>query len=414
MRWKIARFVFFGAGLLVILSFLVLITEQNNESTLETVYFAYTAVALALVITMLTVSGLERYPRVSYGRTSAFFFTLYTILFVLVIYAVGVVLSWYAAGLAFTGGVVLLLIWTAIVRYIKKRIFAVFPDGSVEFLRKVFNGRFEFTEIEDQSPEIFRDSVFDGLIIDSQRTIPKEWRDFATQAQLQGMPVVIADDLIERYAGRMSLNYLDERTATQIQPNVTYAPVKRIIDILIVIVSFPVLFCILALLTLCIRLESRGSAIFTQPRIGKGEKPFTIYKFRSMRIDAEHIGPEFADEDDSRITRVGRFMRKFRLDELPQFWNIARGEMSLIGPRPEQVPIAQRFRETIPFYSYRHLVKPGITGWAQVTHGYTADKSATEVKLEHDLYYIKHYSIWLDLLIGVKTIKTILTGFGAR
>ena len=107
-------------------------------------------------------------------------------------------------------------------------------------------------------------------------------------------------------------------------------------------------------------------------------------------------------------------MRQFRIDEIPQFYNIFRGEMSLIGPRPEQVQMARDFTERIPYYSYRHMVKPGITGWAQVTHGYTADMDETEVKLEHDLYYIKHHSAWLDLLIGIKTIKTILTGFGAR
>ena len=149
-------------------------------------------------------------------------------------------------------------------------------------------------------------------------------------------------------------------------------------------------------------------------RIGEGGKPYTIYKFRSMTIDAEDEGPAFAVKNDVRVTRVGRFIRKMRLDELPQFLNIIKGEMSLIGPRPEQERFASQYRRSISCYSYRQMVKPGITGWAQVTHGYTADRDSTEVKLEHDLYYIKHFSIWLDLLISLKTFRTILTGFGAR
>ena len=114
------------------------------------------------------------------------------------------------------------------------------------------------------------------------------------------------------------------------------------------------------------------------------------------------------------MTKVGRFIRTFRIDELPQFWNIIRGEMSLIGPRPEQAKFVEGYIAEIPYYSYRHIVKPGITGWAQVSHGYTAGRDDTQIKLEHDLYYIKHFSFWLDMFIAVKTFKTILTGSGAR
>jgi len=122
----------------------------------------------------------------------------------------------------------------------------------------------------------------------------------------------------------------------------------------------------------------------------------------------------FAKTGDQRVTRVGTVIRKFRLDELPQFWNILVGDMSLIGPRPEQVGFVEQFERDIPYYSYRHLVRPGVTGWAQVNHGYAADHEETRKKLEHDLYYVKHFSFWLDLLIAFKTVGTIFTGFGAR
>ena len=129
-----------------------------------------------------------------------------------------------------------------------------------------------------------------------------------------------------------------------------------------------------------------------------------------------HYGEKnsFAKENDSRITPVGRLLRRFRLDELPQFWNIVRGEMSLIGPRPEQVAFAEHFTQVIPFYSFRHSVPPGITGWGQVMHGYADSEVATRTKLELDFFYIKHMSLWLDLLITIKTARTILLGSGAR
>ena len=163
-----------------------------------------------------------------------------------------------------------------------------------------------------------------------------------------------------------------------------------------------------------IKLESDGPMFFIQERVGQGNKDFKVYKLRSMCKDSEKDGAQFAQADDMRITRVGHFIRKTRLDEIPQFINVLKGDMSLIGPRPEQRAFVNQFEEEIPFYSYRHVVKPGITGWAQVVHGYAADADDTRVKIEHDFYYIKHFSLWLDILIVVKTIRTILTGFGAR
>ena len=133
-----------------------------------------------------------------------------------------------------------------------------------------------------------------------------------------------------------------------------------------------------------------------------------------MGKDSEKHGAQMASANDMRVTRVGKFIRKTRIDELPQFFNVLKGDMSLIGPRPEQKVFVDQFEQEIPFYNYRHIVKPGITGWAQVTHGYAGDADETRVKIEHDFYYIKHISFSLDILIVFKTVKTMLTGFGAR
>ena len=171
---------------------------------------------------------------------------------------------------------------------------------------------------------------------------------------------------------------------------------------------------LMLLTAIAIRLESAGSVLFVQNRVGQGGREFKIYKFRSMRTDSEQNGAQLAQVGDSRITRVGSFIRKTRLDELPQFFNILKGDMSLIGPRPEQKVFVEQFEKSIPFYQYRHIVKPGLSGWAQVTQGYAGNTDETQVKIEHDFYYIKHFSFSLDVLIMFKTVKIILTGFGAR
>ena len=149
-------------------------------------------------------------------------------------------------------------------------------------------------------------------------------------------------------------------------------------------------------------------------RVGRNGKVFKLYKFRSMVHGLQAPGVHFAQAEDPRITRVGRVLRRTRLDELPQLWNVLRGEMSLIGPRPEQVLFVREFAATIPSYPYRHLVRPGLTGWAQVQQGYADSADSTRIKLSYDLYYVAHYSLALDLLIAAKTCKIVWTGFGAR
>jgi lipopolysaccharide/colanic/teichoic acid biosynthesis glycosyltransferase len=189
---------------------------------------------------------------------------------------------------------------------------------------------------------------------------------------------------------------------------------KRLADLAILVCSLPIVLPICIITAICIKLESPGPVIYAQMRVGQGNKRFVMYKFRSMYVDNKERVAKFASEEDPRVTRVGRIIRQLRIDELPQLINVLNAEMSLIGPRPEQPAFVQRFDEIIPFYCYRHVVKPGITGWAQVRHGYAASTDETQVKIEHDFYYIKNCSLYLDLLIVFLTVKTMLTGFGAR
>lgn len=187
-----------------------------------------------------------------------------------------------------------------------------------------------------------------------------------------------------------------------------YAIAKRAVDLVFALGLGLVLLPLFPLIALVIKLDSRGPVFYSQVRVGLGGKPFRIYKFRTMRQDAEANGAVWAQAHDPRITRAGRFMRLTRLDELPQIWNVIRGEMSVVGPRPERPEFTELLAREIPGYELRHTVKPGLTGWAQVCYRYTSSIHDTRAKVEYDLYYVKHLSLWFDLAILLRTIKVVL------
>lgn len=206
---------------------------------------------------------------------------------------------------------------------------------------------------------------------------------------------------------------LSKEQITSIPPS-SYLSVKRLLDIGFTFMLMPVILPLVALTALAIKLESKGPVFFWQQRVGAFGKPFNMLKFRSMTTDAETAGSQFAAQQDNRVTRVGRFIRKMRIDEIPQFWNVLKGEMSIIGPRPEQLKFVEEFNRSIPGYADRHIVLPGITGHAQTIQGYVDDKNGTVLKLKYDLEYIENLSFSMDAKIVWRTLQTILTGFGAR
>jgi exopolysaccharide biosynthesis polyprenyl glycosylphosphotransferase len=223
----------------------------------------------------------------------------------------------------------------------------------------------------------------------------------------------------EHVTGKLPVNHLREGWLAYAEMHGTEEGVykvkaKRIISfagaLFLMIITSPV-----TLLTmLAVRIESRGPVFFRQKRVGLNGKVFEIVKFRSMRHSAENGKAVWAVENDPRVTRVGKIIRKLRIDELPQIWNVIRGDMSLVGPRPERPEFVQELRRTIPFYDIRHVVKPGVTGWAQVNFKYGASKEDSLEKLQYDLYYVKNLSFFLDMRTMLKTIKVILFGEGAR
>lgn len=293
-------------------------------------------------------------------------------------------------------------------RYSRVKL-ALVPFGRA--LELVGNKNAEIVQLQRPDLEGRR---YDGIVVDLHAAdLPGEWERFLAQCTLARIPVYHSQQMIESLTGRVRVEHLSENMFGELLPSASYALIKRLIDLLAVILLLPFLLPIMLVTAVLIRLDSPGDIFYTQQRMGFRGKIFTMYKFRSMRNDVD--GKGFTEEEeDSRITRVGKFIRKYRIDELPQMLNILKGQMSLIGPRPESLELSTWYEQDVPFFSYRHVVRPGISGWAQVNHGYAAEVEGMRVKIEHDFYYIKHFSLWLDILITVKTIRTILTGFGAR
>jgi sugar transferase (PEP-CTERM system associated) len=190
--------------------------------------------------------------------------------------------------------------------------------------------------------------------------------------------------------------------------------VRRLVSFGISFTGLLLCLPIIPFIMLAVRLSSPGPIFFSQTRVGRHGRPFSVFKFRTMRNDAEAGGAVWATTNDSRVTSVGKFLRKSRLDEIPQLWNVLKGDMSFVGPRPERPEFVQWLAKEIPFYELRHMIRPGITGWAQVRYHYGASLEEAKRKLEYDLYYVKHLSLGLDLLIMFETIKIIMLGRGAR
>lgn len=189
---------------------------------------------------------------------------------------------------------------------------------------------------------------------------------------------------------------------------------KRSFDLVAATIGFLLSLPLMILVAIAVRLDSPGPVIYRQMRVGRIGKLFQVLKFRSMRVDAEMAGAEWAKQDDPRVTRVGRFIRKYRLDELPQFWNVTRGDMSFVGPRPERPYFVEELRKDVPYYDERHSVRPGLTGWAQVQYSYGASVKDSFQKLEYDLFYLKNMSLSFDLVILFQTVRIVLGGRGAR
>ena len=236
--------------------------------------------------------------------------------------------------------------------------------------------------------------------------------------RLDGIEILEGQSFYEMLAGKLYVEQLNPGWlvfSEGFDRSLLQTVSKRMADIVLSLVFLIVLMPFLLLTALLIKLDSAGPVFFTQERVGGKRKIFKIYKFRSMASDAESkSGPVWAQANDDRVTRIGRFIRPSRIDELPQLWNVLKGEMSIVGPRPEREYFVKQLTELIPYYIERYTVKPGITGWAQVNYPYGASVEDAVAKLNYDLFYIKNSSLIMDLMILMRTVKIVLSGKGAR
>jgi exopolysaccharide biosynthesis polyprenyl glycosylphosphotransferase len=255
-----------------------------------------------------------------------------------------------------------------------------------------------------------------AVVVDLKADLPPEWERFIADSVLEGRRVYNAKEVIESLTGRVQIEHISENRFGTLNPDSIYESAKRYVDFALALTVLILLSPLFLMVGLAIRLDSPGPAIFRQERVGFRGRVFWVYKFRTMRHDegpADRVS-QMTLPNDARITRLGRFLRKSRIDELPQIVNILRMEMSWIGPRPEALGLSSWYEGMIPFYRYRHVVRPGITGWAQVNQGHVTSVDDADLKLQYDFYYVKNFSMWLDILVLLKTVRIVLTGHGAK
>lgn len=264
-------------------------------------------------------------------------------------------------------------------------------------------------DITDLKNQLIKNKINTVVAVNNPKYSPEVARYLFESIELK-IQYFNLTDFYEKITGKIPITALERNWFLENisqKNNQLFFVAKRIIDILFAVIFGLISLLLFPFIALLIKLESKGPLIYKQKRIGLNNKTFTVYKFRSMVQNAEKDGAQWAQKNDARITRIGKFMRKTRLDEIPQFWNIIIGNMSFVGPRPERPEFVDQLKEEVPYYNERHLVKPGLSGWAQINYPYGASIEDAKQKLQYDLFYIKNQSIALDISIILKTINTL-------
>ena len=274
---------------------------------------------------------------------------------------------------------------------------------------------FEFVNFKDEGgareiKEFCFEQKIDLVIVENGRT----YNDIDIVSLLEGgVKFMGLVEFYEKFLGRIPSKKLDQSWLVRLDlrfRNPIGLRLKRLLDLSVAVVGLLVSFPLLFIALVFIVLESGFPSFFKQQRTGFLGRPYTLFKLRTMKVDAEKSGAKWAVEGDRRVTRVGSFLRKWRIDEIPQFWNVLKGDMSVVGPRPERPEFQEELNKEIPHWNCRHLVKPGLTGWAQIRFRYASDSESSEEKLAYDLYYIKNASIILDIQIILSTLRSVAKG----
>lgn len=315
--------------------------------------------------------------------------------------------------LSFAGAALFIFALSLVLHRTASYRFHIVPAGDVGGLKQIAGAEWVVLD-EPRLPQEWGAI----LIADLRADLGDHWERLIAEAALAGIPIYHVKQVKESLTGRVELEHLSENSFGSLIPNLGYRKLKRALDLCAALVALPLCAIPAIVIAIAIKLDSPGPVFFRQPRRGYRGKVFNMVKFRTMTDGhsdfANSRDTAITREADKRITRVGRFLRRTRIDELPQIWHVLLGQMSWIGPRPEALALSDWYRGELPFYDYRHIVRPGITGWAQVSQGHVADLESVTEKLNYDFFYIKNFSAWLDVLIIFKTFTTILTGNGAK
>lgn len=407
VRYQLLGGLLFAVGLPVLLRSLDGTWVIAAETTQNTVL----AAVCAHVFGFLAFRRLGSFPGVAAaGFILPTFALTYGFIFA-VIFFFRIDYSRFQAGGSFILSTLWYFGWSIAARRVVLHRLAVVPGGSVTGIERIQNVAWHYLSSPDQAL-----AGINGIVADLRADLSEEWERYIADAALAGIRVYHVKQVTESLTGRTEIEHLSENTLGSLNPDQFYLSFKELADRLAAVAVLALLAPLFAAIALAIRLDTPGPVLFRQERMGYRGKVFTVYKFRSMRVEpAGEGGREHAmtRPGDGRITRVGRFLRHSRLDELPQALNILRGEMSWIGPRPEALALSNWYEGELPFYRYRHIVRPGITGWAQVNQGHVTEVGDVLEKLHYDFYYIKNFSPWLDLVILLRTVRVMMSGHGA-
>jgi lipopolysaccharide/colanic/teichoic acid biosynthesis glycosyltransferase len=404
-----------GGGLIfaVLLPYLIYALFSGSSAITITHYYPMIGGFIGLVLGTWWQRGLTNFPGVEESANIVTCFALSfglvaaTFLFGRFDYSRAMLLSIF----------VLTILWVYILYFFSQRrrvlTIGVIPIGETSGLQVI--DRVNWQQLNNPDQLIHG---LDAVTVDLRSDIPDEWDRRVADFALAGIPVYHVKHLQESLTGRVELQHLSENAFGALGPPAAWLKLKQLFDQITALVGLIVLAIPLLLVGFAVRLDSPGPIIFRQARTGYRGTPFWVFKFRTMRVDASDVGSALhkamTQDGDPRITRLGRHLRRLRIDELPQMINILFGEMSWIGPRPEASVLSEHYEAQIPFYRYRHVVYPGISGWAQVNQGHVTGVDDVQEKLHYDFYYIKHFSPWIDVLIFARTIRTVLTGFGSK
>jgi lipopolysaccharide/colanic/teichoic acid biosynthesis glycosyltransferase len=415
LRFQLLGSLFFSILLPAILQFLTL--QRLPLTTGSTLI----AALLALLAGFYTLKRLTVYPGI---RSSFYIVPIFSAVYALVL-AIWLFLrldySRFFLGISFVSTIGWFYFLYFLTLKYQRQLFAIVPQGNAQSISTLKGMDWAIlTDMQDKVSEL--PTRCNAVIADFNSDLSKDWQRFLAQCALHGVPVFDYRQIRESLTGKVRIEHISENTLGTLVPNIVYMKLKVLMDVTLAIIAAIFTIPLIVIVALFIKTTSTGPVLFRQMRIGYRGKPFVCYKFRTMitqRAPEEdeplaNLEAAKTKKNDPRITRLGAFMRKSRIDELPQIINILKGEMSWIGPRPEAVVLANWYEDKLPFYSYRHVVRPGISGWAQVNQGHVVDLEDIDLKLQYDFYYIKNFSPWLDVIILFRTLRTVFTGYGAK